>query len=109
MVSLLLTIILIALYLAVFAAWLSQDILTKVERDKFWISKDVTFLQWSFWLLPAAAAAQLLALVAVAAAAGGVCGAAEGNDAAEMKFCCCCCCGKKDYNAEVNMHDVMIY
>ena len=100
-ISLLLTIVTIALYAAIFTGWLSKNVLTQVERDKLWLSGgDATSLQWSFWLLPAAGAAQLLALIFVAVAAKD-----EGaGDHARR-----CCCFKNDENPDVNMHDVMIY
>lgn len=109
-VSLLLTLLCVGLSVGVFAGWLSQNVLTKTERSKFWLSVGETRLQWSFWLLPAAAAAQLISLLC-AAAAGGLCAAGGGENGgeSELKLCCCCGCGRKDRDAAVNMHDVMIY
>ena len=100
--SLLLTIVCIAVYLSVFAAWLSRNVLTRAELDKSWVSGGgATVLQWSFWLLPAAALAQIMALVCAAAAAG-VCGGGDGTPSLR-------CCRGEDSQAEVNMKDVMIY
>jgi len=102
LVSSLLTLVCVIVFVVIYSSYLSASVLTREELKKNWISDGKTSLGWSFYLLVGALMTQMTTMALAIAAAAGDFGALHDST---MGSCCC----RKDFNPEVNMHDVMIY